>query len=247
MHLNNISDILKSKKVIFFDMGNTLLHFHEGISDDEKDERGLKYLTDYLKNYNENITFDEVKIEFFDKWVFACSLRKKNLTEYPIEEFLNNLMRKYNSTLTLTECIKAMNIFYTEYRNYVCIEEGVINTLKNLKRKGFKLGIISNSSQYDEVMIECFKKAGIHEFIDNYTFSYYLKVSKPKREIFEAALKKMNSSPHDAVMIGDNLNADIKPAKELGMNAIWLNKNNKKNETDIVADAEIRSLNELAI
>ncbi|MCX7884962.1 MAG: HAD hydrolase-like protein [Caloramator sp.] len=57
----------------------------------------------------------------------------------------------------------------------------------------------------------------------------------------------MNSSPHDAVMIGDNLNTDIKPAKELGMNTIWLNKNNKKNETNIIADAEIRSLNELAI
>lgn len=39
-------------KVVFFDMGNTLLHFHTGKSDDEKDIEGLKILTQYLNKFN---------------------------------------------------------------------------------------------------------------------------------------------------------------------------------------------------
>lgn len=48
-------------KVIFFDMGNTLLHFHHGESDDEKDEQGLIYLTAYLNKFNTNISIDSIR------------------------------------------------------------------------------------------------------------------------------------------------------------------------------------------
>ena len=55
---------MKNNKVIFFDMGNTLLHFHYGDSDHEKEMKGLNYLTKHLRKYNENISVDEVKKEF---------------------------------------------------------------------------------------------------------------------------------------------------------------------------------------
>lgn len=56
-------------EVIFFDMGNTLLHFHRVKSDDDKNEQGLTYLTEYLNKINNSITIDEVKNGFFKIWM----------------------------------------------------------------------------------------------------------------------------------------------------------------------------------
>ncbi|MGH4122857.1 MAG: HAD family hydrolase [Clostridium sp.] len=237
--------MLKNKKVIFFDMGNTLLYFHFGKSDEEKDKIGLKLLTKYLKEFDCRITVNEVKTEFYDKWNKILGLRKDTLIEYEVDKFLNEFLKEYNVNLNHEQCIKAIDIFYSEYRKHIFVEEGVCELLSKIRSKGYKIGIISNSCRYDEVMINCFKEANIDCFIDNYTFSYYFKICKPRLEIFKKALEKMNISPKEAVMIGDNLNADIKPALTLGMTGIWLNKNLKENNTNISPHMEILSLMEL--
>ncbi|MGL5754949.1 MAG: hypothetical protein ACRCYC_06445, partial [Paraclostridium sp.] len=56
-------------KVIFFDMGNTLLHFHKLKSDMEKNTQGLIYLTEYLNKFNNNINLKDVEENFFEVWM----------------------------------------------------------------------------------------------------------------------------------------------------------------------------------
>ncbi|WP_291578300.1 hypothetical protein [Clostridium sp. UBA6640] len=71
-------------KTIYFDMGNTLLHFHYGDSDEEKDMIGLHKLTKYLNQFHSEISFENVKKGFYDKWMSIMDSRKKYLIEYPI-------------------------------------------------------------------------------------------------------------------------------------------------------------------
>lgn len=231
-------------KVMFFDMGNTLLHFHRGKTDDEKDIQGLKYLTEYLNKLNPQITFNEVRENFFEGWMEGIKDRKIMNIEYPIEGFLNSFLKKYNLELSLNECIDAINLFYTEYREQVYFEEDILDTLRYIRKRGYKIGVISNTCYYDDVMKECFKKAGIYDLIDNFIFSYSLQIGKPNIEIFNIAIDKMNINPSEAVMIGDNLEKDIKPALKLGMKTIWLNTNNNKT-TKIKPHIEISSLSEI--
>lgn len=237
--------MLTDKKVIFFDMGNTLLHFHYGKSDDEKDFIGLGYLTTYLKKFDSRITLQAVKKDFYDVWNEALCLRKVKLTEYPIESYLNSFMNKYDLNLNHSQCIEAIDVFYSDYKNHVQTESGLYETLKKIKSKGYKIGVISNSCRYDEVMVNCFKAAKIDALIDSYTFSYYLRICKPKKGIFEKALEKMDVCPKDAVMIGDSLESDIKPALDLGLKTVWLNKDSKTNDTCIKPDIEISSISDL--
>ncbi|WP_160689109.1 HAD family hydrolase [Clostridium sp. C2-6-12] len=232
-------------KVIFFDMGNTLLNFHYGNSDEEKDEQGLIYLTRYLNKFNTNITINEVKNIFFKSWMEGIEDRTTTFKEYPIEDFLNNFLAEYNIKLNINECIKAINEFYTEYRENVFFEDNIYNTLKAIKDKGYKIGVISNTCYYDEVMKECFKKAGIYELIDNFTFSYSLRIGKPNIKIFKTAIETMKVFPEEALMIGDNIKSDIKPALDLGMKTIWLNSKNEKVNDKIIPNREITSLGEL--
>lgn len=232
-------------KVIFFDMGNTLLHFHYGKSDDEKDLQGLIYLTEYLNKFNAKIKLDEVKQGFYENWMEGIKERRVTLTEYPIEDFLNNFLHKYEFSLKLEQCIEAINLFYTDYREQVYFEKDIYDTLKTIKDKGFKIGVISNTCYYDEVMKECFKKASIYDLIDSFTFSYSLRIGKPNKEIFKTAFETMKITPVEAVMVGDNLESDIKPALDLGMKTIWLNHKNNRINSEIVPDIEISCVSEL--
>ncbi len=235
----------KNSKVIFFDMGNTLLHFHFGQTDEEKDIIGINYLTNFLKQYNCQIEFEDVKEHFFDVWQETMTLRKINNTEYAVENYLNGFLKKYDVELDLDMCIEALDAFYTEYRNNIWIEENIHQTLENIKQKGYRIGVISNSRLYDEVMINCFKKVELDKFIDIFTFSYYLKICKPKKQLFEIAIDRMKVNPKDAIMVGDNLQNDIDPAQRLGLTGIWFNKNLTLNDTDIKPDNEIFKLREL--
>ena len=58
---------------------------------------------------------------------------------------------------------------------------------------------------------------------------------KPRAELFEMALKETNLNPQEIVHIGDSLNSDIKGAANLGINTIWMNRNNKEIPDGVVA------------
>ena len=69
---------------------------------------------------------------------------------------------------------------------------------------------------------------------------------KPDARIFEHALAKLGVGPDEAFVVGDRVNADIAGARAAGVRSAWLNRNGRKNETDIPVDHEIASLSELA-
>ena len=50
---------------------------------------------------------------------------------------------------------------------------------------------------------------------------------KPRKELFEFALKSTGLSTDEVVHIGDSLSSDIKGASAVGINAIWINRSGK--------------------
>lgn len=69
---------------------------------------------------------------------------------------------------------------------------------------------------------ERLEKFGIRKYIDLVIASAEEGVSKPDKRIFEIALERSNCKPENAVMIGDRIDNDIVPAKQLGMKTIWV-------------------------
>ncbi|MBR4083176.1 MAG: HAD family hydrolase [Lachnospiraceae bacterium] len=50
---------------------------------------------------------------------------------------------------------------------------------------------------------------------------------KPRKELFELALKSAGLSADEVVHIGDSLSSDIRGASSVGINAIWINRSGK--------------------
>lgn len=211
---------LQAVKALFFDMGNTLLHFHNGSTDEEKDEAGLQRMTEYLQGFCPSVTVREVRSGFFDPWMEKLELRAAAQKEYPIEEVLQPFLARYGVAFSREQAVEAMRAFYSEYIRQVRWEQGLRESLLRLKGMGFRLGVISNACLYDEVMKASFEQAGVGDLFDSYTFSYGAGYCKPRPEIFMHALSGMQLAPQEAVMIGDNAVNDLEPAVRLGMHAV---------------------------
>lgn len=97
--------------------------------------------------------------------------------------------------------------------------EDTIDTLEYLKGKNYKLGIIANQKLGLGIRLE---ELGILKYFDLIIASQEVGVSKPNKDIFNIALSKVNCKPYDCVMIGDRLDNDIVPAKQVGMKVIWI-------------------------
>lgn len=68
---------------------------------------------------------------------------------------------------------------------------------------------------------------------------------KPRREIFEAALKMLDLPAQEVLHIGDSLTYDIAAAKACGMKTAWLNRARKPLTGNIRPDAVLPNLMEL--
>lgn len=90
--------------------------------------------------------------------------------------------------------------------------------LKTL-REQYHIGIIANQNPGTSARL---KKFGLLQYIDPVIASAEEGVAKPDPRIFELALERAGCQPEEAVMIGDRLDNDIVPAKQIGMKTVWI-------------------------
>ena len=100
--------------------------------------------------------------------------------------------------------------------------EGVPETLHELKRRGFKLGIVTNTFNPPSEKMLWFKSVGIDQVWDSYADSCELGIVKPAPEIYMAALDPLNINPQEAIFVGHAQN-ELDGAKAIGMTTVRFN------------------------
>jgi putative hydrolase of the HAD superfamily len=95
-----------------------------------------------------------------------------------------------------------------------------IETLEDLRRRGYRLALITNGSGYiQQAKIEKFKLA---PYFDNILIEGVFGCGKPDRRVFLHTMEKLGVSASDAWMVGDDLEFDIAPCNALGIYALWV-------------------------
>lgn len=97
----------------------------------------------------------------------------------------------------------------------------VFETLEALKERGYHLGIIANQAAGTAQRLDAW---GLLKYFDVVAASAELGTAKPDKLIFAKAFEMAGCQPHNSVMVGDRLDNDILPAKELGMRTVWIRK-----------------------
>ncbi len=120
----------------------------------------------------------------------------------------------------------------------------VKEVLKELRRSGYKLGIVTNGlekSQNTKV-----NSSGIEGLVDDILISEVEKIDKPDVEIFKRAARKMNVKSSECVFIGDNPYTDIEGARNAGMKTVWIRRHfSWPNSFSYQPDITIKNIDEI--
>ncbi|HTX44273.1 MAG TPA: HAD family hydrolase [Methanocella sp.] len=103
--------------------------------------------------------------------------------------------------------------------------EGAGEVLAGLKKKGYKLGLISNTGRTPGETIKLVLRGhGILGYFDSTVFSNEVGYVKPNRRIFERALEGLGSGAARTVHVGDSVLLDVYGARTAGMRSILFTK-----------------------
>jgi MIP family channel proteins/HAD superfamily hydrolase (TIGR01509 family) len=94
----------------------------------------------------------------------------------------------------------------------------VTSTLRSLAGR-YRLGVVANQ---DEAVLEALRRDGLLELFDVVALAKAAGAMKPDPRIWQYALRQAGVAPDRAVHVGNRLDADVRPAKQLGMRTIWL-------------------------
>jgi HAD superfamily hydrolase (TIGR01549 family) len=200
---------------LLFDLDGTLIHHHPSSLDvlfTILDQRGFPLL---LSAHRDTLKF------IFRYWANSEELQGDlgRFGEFTEEFWLHYLKRKMwaaglteAQTSLIAEEVQAE--FNDLYHPETIVPEEVIPTLKALRRKGYKMGLVSNrSSSVDQEIQEL----GFDAFFDFYFTSGDVQIWKPDPGVFEHALFLAESSPEVTAYIGDNYYTDVIGARNAGL------------------------------
>ena len=189
-------------RVIFFDVGNTLLFpnrtkmlaplavdSHPTLEQWQALERRTK------KEFDEGMRNGSVDHGFW--WIFHSYLL----------EYL-----KENRDGVLQELVRNTQ----NSSNWDQILPGTREALDRIRQK-FRIAVILNADgKIENILSRC----GIADCFENITDSGIVGFEKPRPEIFEAALKAMNVRAEQSLYIGDVYSVDYVGARNIGMDAV---------------------------
>jgi putative hydrolase of the HAD superfamily len=94
---------------------------------------------------------------------------------------------------------------------------GATSVLRDLKKSGTRLGVISN---FDYRVYAIIDGLGLAPYFDSMTISSEAGFAKPAKEIFIAALARTGVSAREAVHVGDSERLDVPGAEAAGLAVI---------------------------
>nr|WP_321224993.1 YjjG family noncanonical pyrimidine nucleotidase [uncultured Psychroserpens sp.] len=223
---------IKGIKHIFFDLDHTLWDFdkNSALTFEKIFEVHKLQLraSDFLKAY-EPINLNYWKL-YREEKIDKMSLRYKRLkdsfdaVDYKIEDaIINQLSSDYITYLT----------------TYNHLFDGAIELLDYLHQH-YDLHIITNG--FEEAQQRKMDNSNISKYFKTITNSESAGVKKPNPKIFNYALQTSNALPEQSVMIGDNYEADILGAIDVGLDVILFNYHNFNAEPHIKQVSKLKDL-----
>ena len=119
--------------------------------------------------------------------------------------------------------------------------DGAEDLLDYLREKKYRLHLITNG--FREVQTIKFEKSRLDRYFEELIISEDVGVKKPHPLIFEHALRVTGTKEDTSLMIGDNIETDIKGAHGVGIDQVYLNVHSQRN--NFKATHEISHLSQL--
>ncbi len=233
---------------LLFDLGGTLIYFDGGWP--EVMQAADQELVEHLQNQGLQLDSERFAWEFRNRLEEYYAQRDSEFIEYTTALILRTMLADHGYNHVTPEMLRpALKRLYAVSQAHWKPEADALPTLEKLRQAGFRMAIISNAGDDDDVQT-LVDKAGIRNYFDLVLTSAACGIRKPNPRIFELALKQLRVNHERAAMVGDTLGADILGANNADVYSIWLTRRadtpaNRDHEDTIQPDATIQTLAEL--
>lgn len=153
-----------------------------------------------------------------EEYRFLCSITfdSPNWSKYDRGDFQRGEFEEYLKSFTQTEKQKnQIRELMLRWRDYLVINEPMVDLIYKLKNNGYKLYILSNAPYEVPVYLNSYH---LIQPFDGTVFSCYERCLKPEKEIYEVLLNRYKLDPKESLFIDDR-KINIAAAKELNFNA----------------------------
>jgi putative hydrolase of the HAD superfamily len=233
-------------RAVLIDCWLTLIDFGEGVHEKLTSMRAKKY-KEVLGRHGFSVTSEKIR-QAINKTRQECDrIRISEKTEVGSEQIIKILLSK----LGVDEGRES--IFHDILEIYdnslflidLKVREYSHELLTYLKDKGYKIGLVSNTS-HGHVLRKILQKFGLYQYFDTMVFSDELGFRKPQPHIFNETLRLLDVKPNEAIHIGDYPELDVVGAKAANIRVIYLKLSNEPYPTGLPKpDATVTSLREV--
>lgn len=117
--------------------------------------------------------------------------------------------------------------------------DGAIDTVQELRRSGYRLGVVSNAEGRVERDLE---GAGFAGLFGTVVDSHLVGVEKPDPRIFHIAMERLGASAETTVFLGDVPSVDVAGARAAGLRPVLLDRHDLYADADAARVTSIRDL-----
>lgn len=190
-------------KALFFDAGD-ILYFRP-----VKNSNLNKFLKSKNLKPDSNLETEKIRLK---ELAFTGQIKR--------HDYYEQIIRLYGITdpNDIAEGVDAIS----KDDESVEIINGVPETIRSLKQRGFYLGIITDTAMPFSRKLSWFEQYGFGDVWDAIISSRELGMRKPEPSMYEVALSQVGISPNQAVFIGHK-QSELDGARNVGMHTIAFN------------------------
>jgi putative hydrolase of the HAD superfamily len=121
----------------------------------------------------------------------------------------------------ITASAEFLSSYYAAWDPHTLTDPDAAPLLRELRRRGIKVGVLSNTMWPRQAHEQIFMRDKILELIDGAVYTSEIPWVKPHPEAFRAAMRAIGmTNPADCVFVGDRPYDDVHGAKSIGMRAV---------------------------
>lgn len=210
-------------KAVVFDMDDTLLNWRQAEEGAIGQLALLHFAMHGVDEAEVRRVYDGVMAENFASW-------KRDRVWWYIQDRLRMLVDRLGTHEVRVEDLAAT--FSHEASRRLRWLEGAEHALAAAREGGRKTALLTNGRP--EVQRPKVYAFGLHTAVDFVGITGELGAWKPDPKAFTLVLDRLGVKPEHAVMVGDNEDFDITPAKALGMQTVWISSQARHPDADLV-------------
>ena len=225
-------------KAIFFDFYNTLVHFWPPVEEIQVTvcrELGISVTGEgILRGYH-------IADDFFGRENSKASLahRSQKSRGQFFTRYEQLILEGAGLDVSLALAWDIWQMTTLVVKDFVPFDDAA-PALRELKRKGYTLGVLSNLNRDMESLVQ---GLGLGQDLDFCITSQEVGAEKPHPPIFLAALTRAGVSPQEAAYVGDQYHSDIEGARAVGLTPVLLDRSGW--HSDVNDCHKVRSLMEV--